>query len=102
MQIDPIPDSPKLPPLPSGPTPSRTVDGYAMLPFLPIITSPAARLRAILGERMTEAAIILTQLDTVRTQIAEVDRQIMALEALKEMRAAADEKVDKRVERDSH
>ena len=104
MHIDCIPDSPphfdaalpqnsQIPPsLPSNPIPPETVDGYKLLPFLPIITSPAARIRNMLADRLTEEAAILTRLDKVRTQIAEVDRQILGLQSLEVMRETADKR----------
>ena len=104
MHIDCIPDSlphfdaalpqtSQIPPsLPSNLIPPETVDGYKLLPFLPIITSPAARIRNILADRLTEEAAILTRLDKVRTQIAEVDRQILGLQSLEVMRETADKR----------
>jgi hypothetical protein len=98
MHLDPIPDSPPrsdavLPNvIPTTLSPSRTVDAYKLLPFLPIITSPAARLRGILGERQSERAMVFTRLDKVRTQIAELDRQIQALEGVAAMSRFAEQK----------
>lgn len=80
--------------LPSSPRPTRRVqtppaNGYSMVPALPIITSHAARLRVILAERRREDATLMARLDSVRTHIADVERQILALEALQAMRPPA-------------
>jgi hypothetical protein len=64
-----------------------------MVPALPIITSHAARLRVILAERRREDATLMARLDSVRTHIADVERQILALEALQAMRPPAKHKV---------
>ena len=78
----PVPDAP--PPTPAIPT----ENDYNMLAALPIMTSNAARLRLIIAARRAEDAELVTRLDTVRIQIVEVDREILALKALQVMRTA--------------
>ena len=63
---------------------------YDMAPCLPIITSEAAFMRLVLADKITERARLQKWLDTVRTQLAEVDRQILTLETIGMMRDEAE------------
>ena len=56
-----------------------------LINYLPVITSDAALLRAILATRLAEYQNVQIRIREVRTQIAYVDRQLMAYAAFEEI-----------------
>jgi hypothetical protein len=71
------------------------IQGENLVPFLPIITSRAALLRSVLAEREMELSYVKNQMDSVLTDMAEVHCQMLALGALKAMRLAAEESLQR-------
>ena len=54
--------------------------------LLPLITSRASMLRRVLADREAERVHLQIQRDAVLTQMADLDRQILALEGLLAMK----------------
>lgn len=74
-------------PQPPHPQPPP-INGRNLIPLLPIITSRAALMRLALLERRAEAAYISSRIDSVVQDMAELQRQMDTMDALRIIRAA--------------
>ena len=68
------------------------INGRNLIPYLPIITSRAALIRASLVERRAEREYLTSRIDSVLRDIGELSRQLDTMEALRVIRAANQER----------
>ena len=102
----PTPSTAPSQPSPSTPQPSQPqapgrhntppINGRNLVPFLPIITSRAALLRGALAERRAEREYVRSRVDSVLQDMAELQRQLDAMDAFRVIKAAERQKAVER------